>query len=56
MKKQKFKYQIIGCDHRYVPENPYKKCSDCSLSPTDSECVDSIMVGERYYVYKKIEV
>lgn len=51
--KTKYKYIIIGCDHSFVPENPHKFCSTCPLNRDDLECLDSIMVGERYYIYKK---
>lgn len=56
MKKKTPQYKIIGCDHRYVPETPFKKCSECSLKLTDDECRDTIAVGERYYVYEKVTV
>lgn len=51
--KSKYKYTIIGCDHSFVPEQQHKLCSECSLTIKDNECLDSIMVGERYYVYKR---
>lgn len=56
MKKIKSQYKIIGCDHRYVHENPSKRCSECSLKLIDDECLDSIAVGERCYVYLKESV
>jgi len=47
MKKKHSKYKIIGCNHRFVPESQYKKCSECSLKTTDVECIDNIAVLER---------
>lgn len=56
MKKPKYAYQIIGCDHRFAPATTYRKCKDCNLLRTDTECIDDDACGERYYVYEKVEV
>ena len=56
LKKPKYVYQIIGCNHRFVPESMYRKCNECDLKRTDIECIDDIACGERCYVYQKSEV
>ncbi len=55
MKKLKVKYEIIGCDHRFKPTpETIKYCDQCKLTQGQGECKTDIMVGERYYVQKKV--
>lgn len=54
MKTKPAKYEIIGCDHRFVPtKETYKECNTCNLEITDNECLDDIKAGERCYAYRK---
>lgn len=43
-------YTIIGCNHRFTGEDEIY-CKNCGLTKT--ECLDSIAVGERAYIYRK---
>jgi len=43
-------YTIIGCNHRFTGEDEMY-CKNCGLTKT--ECLDSIAVGERAYIYRK---
>lgn len=53
--KQKYKHVIIGCNLRFgATEETFKSCDTCSLTRTDNECLDDIMVAERHYVYQKV--
>ena len=57
--KQKLhvKYIIIDCDHRFFPTpNTYKECKTCELKQGEGDCKVDIMVGERYYVQKKVAI
>lgn len=40
----------IGCNHRFTGEDEMY-CKNCGLTKT--ECLDSIAVGERAYIYRK---
>ncbi len=47
-------YTIIGCNLMFgATEDTFLACSKCSMKRTDTECIDNIAVGERYFVYQK---
>jgi len=52
--KKSTHYEIVGCNHRFTCDEE-KHCSTCELTRTDPECMDSIAVGERAYIYVKVE-
>ena len=53
-RKHPASYEIIGCDHRFVPSDENTKyCNSCRITRDSDECKVNIMVGERCFVYKK---